>query len=309
MFKRFTLPLILVLLFFSIMPVSAAGTGEGRILGAVPIKGGAQILLGGGKLTYHNGPVMHTNKVYTIYWVPTGSTVASGYSTLVDRYFKDVAAASGTKTNVYYSDNQYYSLSGATKKYITYKSTFGASYLDKHAYPASGCPLYTGVSRCLTDLQLQTEIKRVIAANGWVKNATTEFFIFTAKGIGSCYGTDCAFTAYCAYHSWDGSLLYANMPYTGTNLAACGTPYSPNNNFPADSTISVTSHEHNETITDPNGTGWWDSAGYENGDKCAWIFGAIVTSSHKYNQTINGHNYLTQEEWSNKSNKCVLSGQ
>ena len=30
----------------------------------------------------------------------------------------------------------------------------------------------------------------------------------------------------------------------------------------ADAVLNVTSHEHNETITDPTGGGWYDSSGY-----------------------------------------------
>jgi len=63
---------------------------------------------GGSNLAYHNGPVMHTNAVYAIYWVPTGFTIQSGYDTLINQFFGDVAADSGKTTNVYYSDTQYY---------------------------------------------------------------------------------------------------------------------------------------------------------------------------------------------------------
>ncbi len=52
-------------------------------------------------------------------------------------------------------------------------------------------------------------------------------------------------------------------------------------------------------LTDPNtsgvaGTaGWYDSRGAENGDKCAWTFGApLVTLS-------NGTQWKVQGEWSN----------
>ena len=50
---------------------------------------------------------------------------------------------------------------------------------------------------------------------------------------------------------------------------------SPNGNPDADTEISPTSHELNEAITDPDTeTGWYDSSGFENGDECAYIFGA-----------------------------------
>src|SRR5581483_6074641 len=101
--------------------------------------------------------------------------------------------------------------------------SFGGSYTDTSSLPASGCSdSYTSV--CLTDAQLQAEIKKDISAAGWTAGPTTEFFLFTAKGIGSCDGSSCAFSNYCAYHSWSGSgssvVLYANMPYADTVSSA-----------------------------------------------------------------------------------------
>ena len=137
--------------------------------------------------------------------------------------------------------------------------------------------------------------------------------MFTAKGIGSCFGSSCAFSTYCAYHSsfsaTAGRTYYANMPYADTVPSSCDAGNRPNSDD-ADATLNVTSHEHNEAITDPQGNSWYDAAGFENGDKCAWIFGGQLggTTGHKYNQVINGHHYELQEEWSNQSSHCVQTG-
>jgi hypothetical protein len=95
---------------------------------------------------------------------------------------------------------------------------------------------------------------------------------------------------------------YANMPYV-ENVSGCDAGYHPNGL--GDATINVTSHEHNETITDENGNAWYDLRGYEDGDKCAWSWGAITGN---YNQTINGHHYIAQLEYSNADRGCVQSG-
>ena len=161
--------------------------------------------------------------------------------------------------------------------------------------------------------QLQTEISRVIAANGWTAASNHVFFMFTPQDVGSCAGSSCAFTYYCAYHSWSGSgssaLLYANMPYAAWVPGACGSGQSPNGDD-ADSTINVTSHEHNEAITDPQGSAWYDRRGYENGDKCAWNFGTSLgsTATGAYNQAIGTGKYYLQQEWSNQNSRCVLTG-
>jgi hypothetical protein len=108
------------------------------------------------------------------------------------------------------------------------------------------------------------------------------YFLFTANGLGSCSGSSCAYAQYCAYHGYFssslGTVTYANMPYADTVPAACDEGQHPNGNT-ADATLNVTSHEHNEAITDPLLNAWYDRQGNENGDKCAWTFG--VTLRHR----------------------------
>jgi hypothetical protein len=56
---------------------------------------------------------------------------------------------------------------------------------------------------------------------------------------------------------------------------------------------NVSGHELSEARTDPTSDGWYDSAGQENGDKCAWTFNIpSVTFS-------NGSQWKIQGEWSN----------
>ena len=211
-------------------------------------------------LNYNGGPVMRTNKTYAIYWIPSGYGVSSGYSSLIDRYLADVAAASGTSSNVYASDTQYSDTTGA----IAYSASFGGSVVDSNSLPVSACTdQYTGV--CLTDAQIRSEIQRVVAANpGWQTGPSSLFLLFTAKGVGSCFdntSSQCAFSYFCAYHSNIGSgsneVLYANMPYADTVSSRCDAGPRPNANE-ADATINVVSHEHNEAITDPLGNAWYD---------------------------------------------------
>ncbi|HZT92322.1 MAG TPA: hypothetical protein VFA05_09820 [Gaiellaceae bacterium] len=292
-------------------PGNPAGR-SGDILGIVPSVAASHNAGGGGSggnLVYHGGPVELTNKVYAIYWVPPGYSVSAKYESLINRFFGDVAADNGKTSNVYYASTQYYNGSG---QHIAYSSSFGGSALDADPLPASGCSdSYTSV--CLSDAQIRSEVAKVAAANGWAANGTTEFFMFTAKGIGSCYSSSsCAFSSYCAYHSnfssGGSTYLYANMPYADTVPSACDAGQHPNGDD-ADATINVTSHEHNETITDELGNAWYDRRGYEDGDKCAWNFGAVSgPSGAEYNQTINGNHYFLQQEWSNASSRCVLQG-
>ena len=256
-------------------------------------------------LTYHGGPVMRVNKTYAIYWIPAGYSVSANYKTLIDRYYTDVAAASGANTNVYSVETQYSDTTGP----IAYSSTFGGSTTDTTPFPANAYVSCGGPSKCLSDAQLQTEINSVIAAKGWVKNLTTEFFIFTPKNVGSCDSPgSCSYTVFCAYHGYGGAnLIYANQPYAAYS-GGCKSGESPNGDD-ADATINVASHEHREAINDEHLNAWYnDSTGEEGSDQCAWNFGTPLGGGPgaEYNQVINGNHYYMQQEWSNDGSTCLL---
>jgi hypothetical protein len=300
----------------AVMPAAAASRNEGqRMLGVVPpIVHGAKPArpTKTNNLTYHGGPVQHGSRTYSIYWGPANAWDA-GYASTINSYFANVAHDSGKTSNVYYSDTQYTDGAGA----IAYNVIAGATYMDTAAYPANGCS-DRATSICLSDSQLQSEIQRVMTLNGWTAVGSdgiqNEYFVFTPRGVGSCAGSSCAYSTYCAYHSWIGSgagaILYANMPYAVQNyrIYTCDSGQRPNG-VTADATLNLLSHEHNETITDEQGNAWYDSQGNENGDKCAWNFGSVSgASGAQYNQTINGAHYYLQQEWSNRSSGCVLTG-
>jgi hypothetical protein len=248
---------------------------------------------------------------------PTTLTFDSSYETLINRYFTDVATDSGTANNVYSVGTQYSGTNGA----VLYQSTFGGSYVDKDPLPANGCD-DTVIGHfdpyCLTDSQLQQEIQAVMTAKGWsgdpASNPTHIFFLMTPEGVGSCEfagsasdSNPCSTNVFCAYHSAFGSqsdaVVYANEPYLGADggCTDVGAGQGFPNDVQADTTINTISHEHNESITDPLGDGWIANDGEEDGDLCAYIFGAALggTGTGVYNQTINNHHYSLQEEYSN----------
>jgi hypothetical protein len=205
----------------------------------------------------------------------------------------------------------------------------------------------SGYTACLDDAQITAEIQNVITALGLPSDYNHEYVMLTPKHVASCFYAGstankknvCTLThypsaGYCAYHTMFGpnypvsGTVYANMPYPiyqspvgftcGSDGGGHGTIESPNYlgdpvDKDADVEISPLSHEIMESITDPNTTnGWFDASGRENGDDCAYVYGAgsgaggdgsfsdlFGTPGMLYNQTINGHNYITQEEFSN----------
>jgi len=139
-------------------------------------------------------------------------------------------------------------------------------------------------------------------------NASVQYVIATATGNNATgFGTQ-----YCAWHSSTssayGNIAYTNLPYITDAGGSCGANF--NGLGPNAGITIVGGHEMAETITDQfPSSGWLDSNGAENGDKCAWITSgqgasAIVTFP-------NGSTFPVQSLWSNTFNSnaggCVLS--
>jgi len=287
-------------------------------------------------LLFHGGPVMMTPStsplvITPIFWSPSGHTMSSAYTSLIVTYLNAVAAASGQNTNVFSVLNEYSGSNGQ----IHYSVSVGSPITDTGALPTSGCRVATrdrtgiyadgtGYNACLDDAQLQSKVNSVTTAHGLPRNLAHAYVLLLPKAVESCFNPGSTTTsansctinhqpsaAYCAYHSeTPSSAVYSNMPfpvYQSSTGFTCGSEgnfgvvESPNSNPDADVEISPTSHEINESITDPDtSTGWYDASGFENGDECAYVFGSTQgTAGHLYNQVINGSHFLTQEEFSN----------
>jgi hypothetical protein len=136
-------------------------------------------------------------------------------------------------------------------------------------------------------------------------------------GYKVCYSPDDPKTFFfCAYHgsadfSDIGHVLYSVEPFQD-NFGCSSRPGTPNGQL-ADSTNNVLSHEVFETITDPDGTAWWNSLdngifGEEIGDECSFL---LFTATNVYfdpsNVTLNGKAYVAQPEYDNAAHACTTS--
>jgi hypothetical protein len=272
-----------------------------------------------GAMSLHGGRVIHAATTHTIYWVPSGYGVSSDYQGLVDGFLANVAADSGTSSNVYGSDTEY---SDGPTGHILYSQTFAGGIVDTDPFPSgvtsfrAECP---AGPPCVTDDELFAEIDAVRAQHGLPGGLSNMYVILTPRNVNVCInwapGVPCSTNVFCAYHTWDGltppgspDLVYAVQPYY-QSFSGCDPGAHPNNSD-ADLAINTVSHETNEMITDPTNQGWYDANFYENGDKCAWNFGTHLgaTAFGDYNQVINGAHYFLQREWSNTLNGCYQVG-
>ena len=282
-------------------------------------------------MTASTGPLV----VVPIFWNPAGFPMSSAYKDLITTYLGDVAKDSGHTHNVYSVSNEY----SGTNGQIQYNVQLGPVINDTNPI-TSDCTVTTadtsaiysdgsGYSACVSDVTLQAEVERIIAADNFPHGLTHVFVLYLPKHVEGCFnpgqtltttgGQACTINheptaAYCAYHNEDSFRgLYASMNFpiyhsathftcgSDSRRAGFGMIESPNGNPDADVEISPTSHELNESITDPDTeTGWYDKNGFENGDECNGIFGRTRGAPGAFfNQVINGGVFLTQEEFSN----------
>jgi hypothetical protein len=266
-----------------------------------------------GGLEGHPGHVTIT----PVYWAPAGYTFSASYKSIVNGYLQNVAAASGTTTNVFSVATEYYQQAfGSPAQSIQYAITAGAEVDDTSVFPTvNTCTPSGGFTACIADVALQAELRTKVASLGLPMDDAHLYVTLFPQGVETCLGTglasssnECSSNVYCAYHSSTSSpyLIYTNQPYP--NLSGCADPFdgtqAPNGDPEADTQVSLISHEANEAITDWSGT-WADSAGFEDGDECAYVYGSPLGSTGGagtlYNQVIGTGHYYTQDEFSNSA--------
>lgn len=331
---RIPVAIIALLLAIAIAPAAHTATAKtfGGLVPDIPPGGHAphsiRARAATANLPYHGGPVMHSNRTHVIFWTPAGSplTYDPGYQQQVTTFLARVARDSHKTTNVYSLSGQYRDASGPA----AYDSTYAGAFTDTQPLPANGCTEPPGPAAggtgpgwtvCLSDQQLVSELHRVTSAKQLPVSARDLYFLVLPAGFGVCEGSGppgCALGgsddngSFCGYHFSDGALLYAVIPYNAVD-GHCQSNQPRPNLSTADPTISTVSHEHNEAVTDPTGTGWVDGVN-ENGDLCIDMtdhpppaLGGTGTS--RFSQVIGGAHYWLQEEWSNADHSCQAAAQ
>jgi hypothetical protein len=296
-----------------------------------------------GNVDYNGGPVLHSTAPYLIFWDPSGKIPAAS-RTVMSKYLADTAADSRKSTNVYSVLRQYTDTTGFADYKQAFKST--QAILDKQAYPTTHrCPTTApAYPICITDAQVHAELTRLIAADklprGLAANAPM-YAVITPQNVNECFdaaGSACGSNFFCAYHSnyVDGGqqVLYSIDPFIVWALdptKGCqtdGTAKYQSPNAQGDHAYQINdnlSHEMSETITDPLGTGWWNTYqnnGQEVGDICATYgkpsaplngisqlayaptLGGTESAGNLFDQIIKGDKYYNQTEWSNGDVNC-----
>ncbi len=242
-------------------------------------------------IRYHGGPVL-TGTV-GVYYIWYGNWSGNTAQTILTTLAKSIGGSPYWNINTTYYN--------AANTHLSNSVSYLGSTVDNYSQ-----------GTVLSDAAVQNVVAGAINSGRLPKNTNAVYFVLTSADVNESSGF-C--TQYCGWH-WYGTIAGSNIKYSFVgNPARCPSACSaqatsPNGNLGADAMASIIAHELEESATDPNGNAWYDTRGNENGDKCAWNFGATTTlaSGAKYNMTFGGLNFLIQQNWVNAgSGYCAKS--
>jgi hypothetical protein len=221
-------------------------------------------------MTSHGGTILNSTFTAAIFWGKSwgGSSYVQDKITGLDAFYLGYGGTSYAATSSEYT---------GTNGSVGLQSTYGGHYID----------LSTGPTHAPKTTDILAEVCKMIPAASLA--ADGYYPVYTDLPRGSA--------TYCAWHSYGNC---GSVPVQfGFFFSLDGDPGCD----PLDTTTShsqglaalanVSGHELSETITDPRNGGWYDSSGGENGDKCAWSFGAPYTTF------LDGTHWKIQGNWSN----------
>ncbi|MEA3201934.1 MAG: hypothetical protein QOE90_3362 [Thermoplasmata archaeon] len=232
-------------------------------------------------MVYGGGPVQTAPKVYLVFWGWTSGD-PSGEAPVLAKFFAGVGGSSWANIQTQYSSigNPSGQLAG--------------TWWDN----SSGF-------QTIPDLYVGNEALRAEAHFGY--NANADYIIATPH-----LHNDAEFGAqYCAWHSniadsAGKQVAYTDLPYIpDAQLGTCGQNFvNAGAAGNLDGVTIVGGHEYAEAVTDPiPTTGWADTSGQENGDKCAWNSGPGATAQ---NIVLSTGTFAVQSLWSNAASACAI---
>jgi len=258
-------------------------------------------------MTYHGGTggvgVETAPKVYLDLWGSQWASDPSGEASILRTLYTNVGASSWNNSVTQYCQGVATGTvsCGTSGTHVTNPVGILAGAWSDNAATAARHP---------SQSQLAAEAVKAASHFGnttAASNASVQYVVATPHGDSSSgFGTQ-----YCAWHSSTsssyGNIAYSNLPYITDAGASCGANF---NGLGTNAGITIVAgHELAETETDQYpSSGWIDSAGAENGDKCAWISSGQGASA---SVAVGSVRLPMQSLWSNAFNSgaggCVLS--
>ena len=230
---------------------------------------------GSGNLIDHGGMEIGSAGFQAIYWNKSAASVQPQITAFVSA-FADSANWDNDATDDYTIVQQY----GSSTTPIANLLTSNTALVDTKST----------VSR-YQDSQIQSYLTGLFNSGTLAAKNNVIYGLYFPAGMTICLQGGCSCSSFCGYHSHfsygSGSTQIKYAVFPSPNCKGC----SISGLKAADMLTIVSSHEIREAVTDPgdfNTNAWYDSAGYEADDKCAW---------HNLYQITGG--FWVQPEYSN----------
>jgi hypothetical protein len=165
--------------------------------------------------------------------------------------------------------------------------------------------------KAISDAGVANAVARAIVSGELPLDPDALYLVLSSADVSETSGF-CS--TYCGFHEHTRILgetvRFAFVGSAEGCMSACAAqPVGPNGDAAADAMASIVAHEISETITDPDFDAWYDAEGSENGDKCAWTFGAThaVANGAQANMVLEARQFLLQQLWSPRAGgSCAL---
>jgi len=273
---------------------------------------------GTGNIVYHaNGGIISAPKLFVIWYGSWASTACADMSSTTSTGPSII----GNMLNAFGSsawnsiDKSYYQVLNNTVSYVAPTMPVAGCMVNPSL---QGTTLNTPFVTATAGLKSINDVVTYGLNNGLTTDINGIYLVLTSSDVVVNGFVNSTSSQFCGYHDNlvapnTTNVKFAMVGDAGTHLASCAgqTAFSPNSNPSADAMASVIAHEIVETVTDPLGNTWYDGAGWENGDKCAWDFGTtadvtILSSGAKQNTVFGGRGYLIQQNLEANTSTCLL---
>jgi hypothetical protein len=220
-------------------------------------------------MTYHGGVIMTSATVTPIFWGPSWANYTGDKITGITSFYAGYGGSNYAKASSEYT--------GSNGQVGTAVNPAGSTITDSTA--ASGGNSTSAIL---------AEVCRQIPSPD--PNGNGYYPVYTDIPRGG--------NGYCAYHSvgtcGNVRVQFAFFWKLDGDAGCDPQDVSGKHSQGHAALANVSGHELSEAFTDPSNPGaWYDSSGQENGDKCAWTFGAPLVTFP------NGTQWKIQGEWSN----------